>query len=161
MATCDRPPAGWHCTLDAGHDGPCPAVPNPRAAMPHCDTRILHAPSECRYCDQYDDWQELRRKWGIAFTGHEPVVHGHSAELPCPADYNRPKDSSSDHRQWPGNQRAGLVVNARGDAASTDTGWIAHVPVRHGAEKPEREPADESWLTVALRGMRKIWNGTK
>lgn len=24
---CDRPPVGWSCTRDAGHDGPCAAVP--------------------------------------------------------------------------------------------------------------------------------------
>ncbi|HJR04376.1 MAG TPA: hypothetical protein VKA83_22230 [Methylomirabilota bacterium] len=33
---CHRPPAGWHCTLNAGHDGPCPTVadtPEPPAAL--------------------------------------------------------------------------------------------------------------------------------
>lgn len=24
---CDRPPAGWQCTRDRGHDGPCAASP--------------------------------------------------------------------------------------------------------------------------------------
>lgn len=27
MTTCSRPPVGWRCSLDEGHDGPCPAVP--------------------------------------------------------------------------------------------------------------------------------------
>ncbi len=27
--TCTRPPEGWACTLDEGHDGPCPTIPNP------------------------------------------------------------------------------------------------------------------------------------
>lgn len=80
-----------------------------RAAFPHCDTRVLHAPAECEYCDKYDDWQELRRLWGIAFTGHEPQESGHSKELPCPADFNRPPDSPSDHRQWPGNTPEGYA----------------------------------------------------
>jgi hypothetical protein len=71
-----------------------------RAAFPHCDQRILHAPEdECKYCNEYADWQELRRMWGIAFTGHTPL----SDQLPCPADANRPPDSPADHRQWPGN----------------------------------------------------------
>lgn len=70
-----------------------------RAAFPHCDTRVLHAPDECEYCDMYPDWQKLRRMWGIAFTGHRP----RDAELPCPADYHRPPGSPSDHRHWPGN----------------------------------------------------------
>jgi hypothetical protein len=28
-------------------------------------------------------------------------------ELPCPADYNRPPDSKSDHRQWGPNTAQG------------------------------------------------------
>lgn len=24
---CTLPPEGWYCTLDAGHDGPCPTWP--------------------------------------------------------------------------------------------------------------------------------------
>ncbi len=72
-------------------------TPN-RAAMPHCDQRILHAPGECVYCDGYPDWQELRRMWGIDFTGHHTP-----GKLPCPADYHRPAGSPSDHRTWDGN----------------------------------------------------------
>jgi hypothetical protein len=41
-------------------------------APPHCDSRVLHAPGECEYCDQRKEWQELRQAWGIAFTGHTP-----------------------------------------------------------------------------------------
>jgi len=84
-----------------------------RAAFPHCDTRILHSPGECEYCDDYPDWQNLRKLWGIAFTGHEPeeikFADGevHARELPCPADFNRPPSSPSDHRQWPGNTPGG------------------------------------------------------
>lgn len=26
-ARCTRPPKGWYCNLDDGHDGPCPARP--------------------------------------------------------------------------------------------------------------------------------------
>lgn len=70
-----------------------------RAAFPHCDQRILHAPDVCEYCDGYPDWQQLRRMWGVAFTGQQP----RAGQVPCPADFNRPPDSPSDHRQWPGN----------------------------------------------------------
>jgi hypothetical protein len=83
-----------------------------RAFAPHCDQRILHQPGECWACDLYPDWQKLRQLWGIAFTGHEPKTEtlgeGNYSftrkELPCPADLNRPPDSSSDHRQWPNNR---------------------------------------------------------
>lgn len=27
--TCDKAPAGWSCTREAGHDGPCAAVKVP------------------------------------------------------------------------------------------------------------------------------------
>lgn len=74
-----------------------------RAFAPHCDQRILHAPGECGACDLYPDWQSLRLKWGIAFTGRAPL----SDQLPCPADHARPPDSPSDHRQWGPNTAQG------------------------------------------------------
>jgi hypothetical protein len=82
-----------------------------RAFAPHCDQRILHEPGECWACDMYPDWQALRVKWGIAFTGQRPVPErvGEAGfivrhMLPCPADYNRPPGSPSDHQQWPNNR---------------------------------------------------------
>jgi hypothetical protein len=66
--------------------------------FPHCDQRILHAPMECRYCDEHSEWQALRAAWGIAFTGWEPE----DTELPCPADYAR----GETHKLWPGNRAA-------------------------------------------------------
>lgn len=63
--------------------------------FPHCDQRILHAPGECKYCDEHSDWQVLRARWGIAFTGYEPE----GKELPCPADYAR----GNSHKNWYGN----------------------------------------------------------
>jgi hypothetical protein len=37
---------------------------------PHCDSLVLHAPTECRYCDRHPDWQHDREARGINFTGH-------------------------------------------------------------------------------------------
>lgn len=95
--------------------GASTANSEPRAFAPHCDQRILHAPDECWACDLYPNWQKLRQLWGIAFTGHQPKTEtigeeGYSftvRELPCPADYNRPPDSDSDHRQWGPNRAQG------------------------------------------------------
>lgn len=71
---------------------------------PHCDARILHAPGECRFCDLHPDWQELRKVWMVAFTGHAPSTHAHAGtQVPCPADYNRPPLAPNDHRHWRGN----------------------------------------------------------
>jgi hypothetical protein len=63
---------------------------------PHCDSRILHAPGECEFCDLHPKWQELRGGWGVAFTGHAPQ----GDEMACPADRARPAGSEGDHRQW-------------------------------------------------------------
>jgi len=110
--------------------------------FPHCDPRILHAPGgACEYCDAHPDWQELRKAWGIAFTGSEqslrllanpdvsrctrPYPHICEREgpcngwprswpqLPCPADMDRPPGASNDHRRWGGNK----PTSARGDPA--------------------------------------------
>lgn len=67
--------------------------------FPHCDSRILHAPGVCHYCDRRPEWQQLRVAWGIAFTGYTPV----ESQAPCPADAARAPGSPSDHRRWPGN----------------------------------------------------------
>lgn len=72
--------------------------------FPHCDARILHAPGECQYCDRHPEWQELREFWMVAFTGHEPETYEYGGtQVPCPADFNRPKNSESDHQKWLGN----------------------------------------------------------
>ena len=93
--------------------------------FPHCDQRILHAPGECQWCDEYPKWQKLREAWGIAFTGHLPGIVSTAGDdgglvvrtftttvdprrdrgrLPCPADFNRPPTGDGpDHRRWAGN----------------------------------------------------------
>src|SRR5437868_7186472 len=78
-------------------------------SFPHCDQRILHAPTECEYCDDHADWQALRTAWGIAFTGHKP--DGEWITTPCPADAARPAGSRADHRRWGGNK----PTTAKGD----------------------------------------------
>jgi hypothetical protein len=64
--------------------------------FPHCDPRILHAPGECEYCDNHQEWQALRQAWGIAFTNYEPE----GSELPCPANAARGDGCNS----WYGNK---------------------------------------------------------
>lgn len=72
----------------------------PDAVMPHCDQRVLHAPGECEYCDAYPAWQEARRVWGIAYTGHPITV---AQPLPCPAELAR---DLSVIEAWGGNLRS-------------------------------------------------------
>lgn len=76
---------------------------------PHCDSRVLHAPDECEYCDLHPDWQRERITHGVAFTGHAPT----EGQVPCPADVARPPDTPSDHRRWGGNK----PTSAKGDAS--------------------------------------------
>jgi hypothetical protein len=68
--------------------------------FPHCDERVLHAPGECEYCDHHPEWQELRRRWGIAFTGHAPDPA--LDELSDPAVIRRPLAAVE---AWSGNIR--------------------------------------------------------
>ena len=65
--------------------------------FPHCDSKVLHAPTECEYCDMHPDWQALRIQWGIAFTGWEPDEA--KKELPCPAWFARGENC----QVWGGN----------------------------------------------------------
>lgn len=80
-----------------------PEVPEPeptwrgkRAYMPHCDQRVLHAPGECEYCDEYPELQDARELWGINYTGGRD-----QAKLVCPSEMARPLDLIN---LWPGNQ---------------------------------------------------------
>lgn len=70
--------------------------------FPHCDQRILHAPGECEFCDQAPEWQELRKAWNIAFSGHNPA----EGQTACPADLAVMYRERSDYNQWPGNRPA-------------------------------------------------------
>lgn len=76
--------------------------------FPHCDSRVLHAPGECEYCDKHPEWQELRNMWNIAFTGHSYDKNGKPAITdeyrgpvqPCPAEAARGMESVN---SWQGN----------------------------------------------------------
>lgn len=57
--------------------------------FPHCDQKVLHAPGECEFCDAHKDWQELRKAWGIRFTGHSYDGNKVDGEMSCPAEFAR------------------------------------------------------------------------
>ena len=66
------------------------------AKHPHCDSRVLHAPGKCEFCDRYQDRQNERIAQGINFTGENDP-----AKKPCPATEVRPLDMIE---RWPGNR---------------------------------------------------------
>jgi hypothetical protein len=86
--------------------------------FPHCDPRILHAPGECGYCDSRPEWQDLRKAWQIAFTGHKPEALAEPRHLtleqvlPCPADFIR----GDTHIMWGGNVARPAQPQADGDS---------------------------------------------
>jgi hypothetical protein len=88
--------------------------------FPHCDSRVLHAPGECQYCDKHPDWQALRQVWNIAFTGYAPE----GKELPCPADHAR----GDNHKKWAGNT-AYPLNEANPTIAKVDVPTIAKIDV--------------------------------
>lgn len=63
--------------------------------FPHCDSRVLHAPGECKYCDEHPEWQELREVWDINFTGKNDPD-----KMICPAERHRSIDVIN---RWHGN----------------------------------------------------------
>ena len=71
-----------------------------KTTPPHCDSRVLHQPGECPYCDNNPDWQDMRLLQGIAFTGQEPDEF----QGPCPSDYHRGLGGA---HSWPGNMPGG------------------------------------------------------
>lgn len=72
-------------TTRAGGRTVSTADPAAQLTAPHCDEMVLHKPGECDHCDANPDWQELRKLWGIAFTGHAPTER----QMWCPSDYRR------------------------------------------------------------------------
>lgn len=54
-------------------------------AYPHCDSKILHAPGHCEYCDRHPVLQQARVNLGINFTGESDPAKGK-----CPAEVDRP-----------------------------------------------------------------------
>jgi hypothetical protein len=80
--------------------------------IPHCDSRILHRPGDCIYCDRHPLAQLARYGAKVYFTGDLHVMSD-PAWIPCPADAARPPGSSSDHRRWGGNK----PTSATGDPA--------------------------------------------
>ena len=92
---------GWWCPGEPDHDGPCPLWPLPQRGEqhPHCDTRVLHAPGECKYCDKYGNWQALRNLMGINFSGHNDPD-----KAPCPADQAVADGTRGDYNLWGGNR---------------------------------------------------------
>lgn len=67
--------------------------------IPHCDSRVLHDPSDCEYCGERPEWQAKRQELKIANTGCTPP----DGWIPCEADYKRPP-GDDDHRRWFGNR---------------------------------------------------------
>lgn len=64
----------------------------PMITFPHCDSRILHSPGTCRYCDMRPDWQALRSAQGIAFSDMSTEAALEHGLVPCPSTYYRAAD---------------------------------------------------------------------
>lgn len=68
----------------------------------HCDSRILHQPGFCEYCDKYPEAQQRRIDLDVNFTGGR-----NEALLPCPAEQAR---NIRDMYAWAGNHPKGKNV---------------------------------------------------
>jgi hypothetical protein len=61
--------------------------------LPHCDSRTLHPPGVCDFCDDRKDLQEIRQNLGIPFSG----------EGGSPDEEFRDRETID---RWPGNRPA-------------------------------------------------------
>lgn len=77
-----------------------------RAPFPHCDSRVLHAPGACEYCDMYPEEQALRDREGTNFTGQADPK-----KKPCPATAAR---SVENINKWPGNRPRPVPFTRKG-----------------------------------------------
>jgi hypothetical protein len=55
----------------------------PEVVFPHCNPKVLHAPGECRYCDDHPDWQKLRKAWELPFSDYDPNGWGGNRAAPA------------------------------------------------------------------------------
>lgn len=74
-----------------------------KAKYPHCDSKVLHAPGKCVFCDEYPDAQADRVINNIAFTGEDvwPEDGRVQPKAQCPAEAARPL---GDINKWGGNR---------------------------------------------------------
>lgn len=82
------------------YDRAVAASADAHGTIPHCDSRILHNPDDCKYCAERPELQAERNRLGIAWTGYEPGP----GQIPCEADLVRPPGADNDHRRWGGNK---------------------------------------------------------
>jgi hypothetical protein len=90
--------------------------------IPHCDSRILHDPQICEWCDR-PEWQVKRGELHIAWTGEVPE----EGQIPCEADLLRPPDGESDHRRWGGNK----PTSAKDDPSWPEESFASQVLYGH------------------------------
>jgi ribosomal protein L32 len=77
---------------------------------PHCDSRVLHAPGDCEYCDHYPNRQQERVAQKVNFTnGRDPD------KAPCPADAAR----GATVNQWHGNAPRPVLCKNCGHSKSS------------------------------------------
>lgn len=120
----------WTCLVDVCVDPKEPVVTEP-VQYPHCDSRVLHAPGECKYCDGHLDWQNGRIHDRICFTGldGDAMNRRYRLGLPpvkwqaCPADAARPPGAANDHRRWAGNKPTSVI----GDPSWPAETFASHV----------------------------------
>jgi hypothetical protein len=124
--------------------------------IPHCDSRILHHPDDCDYCNR-PDWTKARAELGIEFTGREQ----RPGFVPCEADVDRPAGAHNDHRRWGGNK----PTSATGDpewpvetytsyVLYGDKGGRAPWPFTERLKRRVRRPF--TYARMRLRGFRRI-----
>lgn len=104
-----------------------------RAKFPHCDSRVLHTPGQCIYCDMYSELQQSRIEQKVNFTGQ--AFEGLS---PCPADAAR---GIGQAHVWPGNRPEHLEHQLTTWTCPT----TSSAPLTPSKKLPGFTPRDSRW----------------
>lgn len=100
------------------------------ASFPHCDPRVLHAPTLCEFCDERGDLQRLRVSWAINFTGQHDA-----SKTTCPAEKARGLENLY---AWGGNR-----------AKPTVASWALKLAT--DLQNGFRVPVGETWAMAAAK----------
>ncbi len=111
------------------------------ALAPHCDYRVLHAPGDCAFCDNYPAYQDYRIITGIKFTGQQVTV-GDDWSTPCPSDFHR---GTGGAHVWPGNVPGGYLFESleEADARISESEAAEWMPAQE-LESPRSSPRDRA-----------------
>lgn len=128
-------------------DGDFPELGLKQAPYPHCNSEVLHAPSECYYCDKYPDRQKVRAASGTPFTPNES--NGWSGNVAAP------KGELHSHMgaEWRVGANDVLLMSGK-TCTLPPTGFFCKLPLGHDGSCPTYA---RLWKKIELKIRTGYW----